>query len=190
MSNINNHRANIKGKIATIFAGTMLLITGSLLPASARINSTDISPMPNPLHNHLNRWLRAEANDTIAQLHYQDFTGGARSNVVHTNNFRIDVQGQTGQGDQNIQLQLNAPRTRMRRGGTTLATVIVPQQYLQDSGRNQNSNMYRRAEVERNVRAALLRSLNDQERDRPRIYRLIGTPSNAVVEPRFDRERK
>jgi hypothetical protein len=169
-SNTNTSGEIMNSKMTKIFAGTvgaMLIVTGLSLPASARINSTAAGTMPNtPNPNGVNRDRRQAAHNIIGQLDYGELAGS--SQTVEKNKFvRIDRQGQFANGDMNIQIQLNQPH-----GHTTIATVIVPRQYTNSTNRGTHR------EVERNVRDALLRSLNSYLAGRPTMFTIQGRASN------------
>ena len=174
----------MKGKITAILTGAvgmMLVATSFILPASARIDSKPDGTMRNTPQRLVNSQQSAAVNNSIGQLDYAELAGGARSNVLNSRDasVRIDRQGQTANGDQNIQVQLNRLTQR-----STLATVIIPRIYLNDAGHGHqaaHANQYRHREVERNVRNALLRSFRSYLAGHPTIFRLDGKPSNARI---------
>lgn len=181
----------MKGKMTAILASTvgmMLTVTGFILPASAKIVPTITATMRNtPKPSSVTPSERRAAHNIIGRVDYHDLGGGARSNVENMDGVRVDRQGQTTNGDQNIQVQLNG-----RTGASTVAAVLIPGHLLRDSGHGHQAadrNRARHREVERNVRRALQESLNSYLSNRPAIYTLTGTPSNGGLQRR-DLNRK
>ena len=174
----------MKGKITAMLTGavgTMLVATSFILPVSAKIYPVQNSTMRNT-PSQTNFAQRQAVNNSIAHLRYTDLAGGARSNVLNSPDgsaVRIDRQGQTANG-QNIQVQLNGQRPRGE--GSTVAGVLVPRDYLNDSGHGHQAahqNQARHREVERNVRNALLESFRSYLAHRPAIFTLRGELSNS-----------
>jgi hypothetical protein len=127
-------------------------------------------PMRNALRFPLNREQQRAATFLIATLSFDQLQGNARSHIVpDRGGIRIDRQGQSSNGEQNIQVQVNGVN-----GNSTVATVLIPDRYLGNNLRPES-----RREVERLVRHALYRSLGDFESNDPKIYRLAGRLSNA-----------
>lgn len=74
-----------------------------------------------------NRSLRTEAADLINRFENQGLGNQARSNLVTSQNLRIDLQGLFNRGNQrfyNLQIQWNIQRSNRR--STTLAQIMVP----------------------------------------------------------------
>lgn len=163
--------------------GMMLTVTGFILPASAKIVPTPTGTMRNtPKPSSVTPNQRRAAHNIIGRVDYSDLGGGARSRVEDNGVVRVDRQGTTANGMQNIQVQLNGVT-----GASTVAAVLVPEAFLRDSGHGHQAagrNVARHREVERNVRRALQESLNSYLSNRPAIYMLTGTPSNGGLQRR------
>ncbi|URD53706.1 CVNH domain-containing protein [Chroococcidiopsis sp. CCNUC1] len=210
MSNINNYGVNMKAQMSALIAGTvctMLVSTSFILPASAQhrhklphlvlpmpsrplqlpqngrgsvLHTTAYGPMRNT-PRPLNAQLLRSAEVVIASLRFEHLRGGASSHIVQdVGHIRIDRQGQTANGDQNIQVQVNGLR-----GDSTIATVLIPARYL-----GNNLNIHSQREVANQVRLALRRSLASFRQNRPQIYTLAGRLSNARILPRNVQPRR
>lgn len=195
----------MKGKMTGIIAGTvgtMLVVTGFILPASAHnlprfidaqkpnhVLFPPIRPNPiifaqadhrtDPLHydangrmtalsDTLNNDQRKEVRQAIDALDFHELQGGAGT-AERVGRIRIDRQGQTGNNEQNIQIQLDGVRGRP----STVGTVLIPNQYI-----NVPLNDHGRAQVINRTRTALRQSFFDYIRQDPTIYRLDGFLSN------------
>lgn len=171
----------MKGKMTVIIAGTlvtMLVVTGFISSASARNlrrnngNNKPLHPeragtMRNSYKGNLNAGQQQSVRFMINDLEFGDLQGVARSGVENRGGMRIDRQGQTGNA-QNIQVQVNG-----QRGGSTVATVLIPNRYL-----NNSLNRHGRGQVTNRVRNALRRSFFDFLHRNPTNYRLGGSISN------------
>lgn len=196
----------MKGKTTVIIAGTvgtMLVVTGFILSASARnlprfidaqkpnhvlfppirsnplvfdlaadhrddpLHSDQAGEMRNSFQRNLNNEQREDVREAIDGLDFHELPGGAGT-AVRTGRMRIDRQGQTGNNEQNIQVQVNGVN-----GRSTVATILIPNRYL-----NNNLNDHGRAQVINRVRTALRRSFFDFIRGNPTVYRLDGHLSN------------
>jgi len=131
------------------------------------LHSDPAGEMRNSLEWNLNNEQRQNVTEAIDALDFHELPGGAGT-AVRTGQIRIDRQGQTGNNEQNIQVQVNGVN-----GPSTVATILIPNRYL-----NNTLNDHGRAQVINRVRDALRRSFRDFIRDNPAVYRLDGHPSN------------
>ncbi|MEH1840029.1 MAG: hypothetical protein V7L20_14975 [Nostoc sp.] len=124
--------------------------------------------MRNSFSRDLNNRQRAGVTDVIGELNYNNLGGTPRSNIVPpVEGMRIDRQRETNQ-EHNIQVQVNNVQ-----GHSTVAAVLIPNRYLNNSINDQG-----RAQVARQVRAALVNSFLDYLHGNPRIHRVEGHLSN------------
>jgi hypothetical protein len=98
-----------------------ILIT-SLLTFSLSASALDISVESGSAIENMGRQTRRISSDSetaIAQLTYQDLWRAPRT-LVTQGRVRIDMQGTTGEGHRNIQIQINGLK-----GHSTISTALV-----------------------------------------------------------------
>jgi hypothetical protein len=132
-----------------------------------RLHSDEAGEMRNSFQRNLNNNQRGAVRQVIDGLDFHELVGGPGT-AGNVGGMRIDRQGQTTNGEQNIQVQVNNVQ-----GRSTVATVLIPNRYL-----NGNLTDHNQAQVINRVRAALRQSFYQYIGGNPTIYRLDGHLSN------------
>lgn len=112
--------------------------------------------------------------DACACIHALTYAGvwGPVGQVVTHGTTRLDLQGYTGTGQANLQIQRNGVGAP-----STMATVLVDAtaQSVVAPGARQTAQQ---AEILRKVKAALFASLDAWEAHAPFVWRVTGAPSS------------
>ncbi|WP_156790439.1 hypothetical protein [Alcanivorax sp. DG881] len=101
-----------------------------------------------------------DARLAINAIDFADVWRGAGT-IVNQGLVRVDVQGRTGAGEQNLQVQINGVN-----GNSTVAAALIAES-VQDA-----SIEAQRVYAVRKIKDALFSSMNDNH-----IYRVTGTPT-------------
>lgn len=115
--------------------------------------------------------IHVDAVAAVNALTYANLWGGPGL-LTNSPRARLDLQGYTGAGEMNLQVQVNgigAP--------STMATVLVAPTVRALLPPNPRSSA-QQTEVVRVVKSALFNSLNDFEHANARIWTVTGTPSS------------
>ena len=115
--------------------------------------------------------LHTDAVTAINSLSYAGLWGGAGT-LTNTQRARVDLQGYTGTGQMNLQVQVNGVGAP-----STMATALVAdtaQAVLPPSPRS----VPQQTEIVRVIKSALFNSLDDFENGTPHIWTVTGTPSS------------
>jgi hypothetical protein len=126
--------------------------------------------MPNPFPGG-GAALHADAVDVINALTYAPLWGGAGT-IVNHGQARLDLQGYTGAGQMNLQVQVNGVGPP-----STMVTVLVAntvQAVLPPSPRS----VPQQTEIVRRIKSALFDSLNAFEGGAPQVWMVTGNPSS------------
>jgi hypothetical protein len=116
--------------------------------------------------------IHADAVTAINLLTYGAGLWGGAGQLTNTAQVRLDLQGYTGVGQMNLQLQVNGVGAP-----STLATVLVAntvQAVLPPSPRS----VPQQTEIVRVIKGALFDSLQNFEAANPRIWTITGNPSS------------
>lgn len=116
-------------------------------------------PMPNAFGN-MNANQQHDAMHAIDAIDFADVWRAAGT-IVNEGTVRVDVQGRTGNQQQNLQVQINGVQ-----GNSTVATALVADSVGETSIEAQ------RVYALRKIRSALFSSLNDGH-----IYSVSGSPT-------------
>jgi hypothetical protein len=127
-----------------------------------------VMPGASPAHGNA---LYADASACIHALTYPSVWGPV-GQIVLIGTTRLDLQGYTGTGQANLQIQRNGVGPP-----STMSTVLVDTtaQAILAAGPRRNAQQ---TEILRNVKAALFRSLDAWELLAPFIWRVTGAPSS------------
>ena len=132
--------------------------------------------MPGPYPGPYTAALHDAAVDVVNELTYVVGLWGNRGTLVPggPNGCRLDLQGYTGAGQMNLQVQVNGMRNR---DPSTIATVLVDPtaQAIAAPGPRRDAQMI---EITRKVKGALMRSLYEFEQHQPCIWLVQGAPSS------------
>lgn len=117
---------------------------------------------------------RNDAQTAIQNLTYAHIWGGARTQT-NTTHVRVDVQGLTGAGQNNIQAQINGVGAP-----STVAHILVNPnaQALLIPAVSPARSIAQQAEIRRRAVGALFSSLNDYRGGNPTTYIVNGPPSS------------
>ncbi len=129
--------------------------------------------MPNPFPFPLGAARHNNAVAAINSLVYAHLWAGAGTQVT-VGNVRIDVQGTTGAGQNNLQIQINGVPSP-----STIATVLInPTAVALLPPANAVRVAAQETEILRRSKSAFFDSLNDFEQNNPHIWRVTGNPSS------------
>ncbi len=126
--------------------------------------------MPGP-YPHRGAAIHADAVAVINALTYGHLWGGAGT-LIMLPYARLDLQGYTGAGNMNLQVQVNGVPAP-----STLATVLVAPT-VQAAPPPSPRTLPQQAEIVRVIKSALFESLHDFEQGNPHIWTVTGTPSS------------
>ena len=115
--------------------------------------------------------LHNDAVSAINQLEYGELWGNAGT-LVTVGQARLDMQGYTGTGQMNLQVQVNGVGAP-----STMATVLVADT-VQAVPPPSTRSVPQQTEIVRVIKSALFNSLNDFENASPHIWTVTGTPSS------------
>jgi len=134
------------------------------------INIAQGAVMPGGLPGHGNQQY-ADASACIHALTYPDVWGPV-GQIASIGTARLDLQGYTGAGHANLQIQRNGVGAP-----STMSTVLVnpTAQSVVNPGPRRTAQQ---AEILRHVKTALFRSLDAWEGGAPHIWLVAGTPSS------------
>ena len=111
-------------------------------------------------YGNMNANQERHARLAINAIDFADVWRGAGT-IVNQGLVRLDVQGRTAAGEQNLQVQINGVN-----GNSTVAAALIAESV-------QNANIEaQRVYAVRKIKDALFSSMNDNH-----IYRVTGTPS-------------
>ena len=111
-------------------------------------------------YGNMNANQERDARLAINAIDFADVWRGAGT-IVNQGLVRLDVQGRTAAGEQNLQVQINGVN-----GNSTVAAALIAESV-------QNANIEaQRVYAVRKIKDALFSSMNDNH-----IYRVTGTPS-------------
>ena len=111
-------------------------------------------------YGNMNANQERDARLAINAIDFADVWRGAGT-IVNQGLVRVDVQGRTGAGEQNLQVQINGVN-----GNSTVAAALIAES-VQDA-----SIEAQRVYAVRKIKDALFSSMNDGH-----IYRVTGTPT-------------
>lgn len=111
-------------------------------------------------YGNMNANQERDARLAINAIDFADVWRGAGT-IVNQGLVRLDVQGRTGAGEQNLQVQINGVN-----GNSTVAAALIAES-VQDA-----SIEAQRVYAVRKIKDALFSSMNDNH-----IYRVTGTPT-------------
>ena len=111
-------------------------------------------------YGNMNANQERDARLAINAIDFADVWRGAGT-IVNQGLVRVDVQGRTGAGEQNLQVQINGVN-----GNSTVAAALIAES-VQDA-----SIEAQRVYAVRKIKDALFSSMNDNH-----IYRVTGTPT-------------
>lgn len=111
-------------------------------------------------YGNMNANQERDARLAINAIDFADVWRGAGT-IVNQGLVRVDVQGRTGAGEQNLQVQINGVN-----GNSTVAAALIAES-VQDA-----SIEAQRVYAVRKIKDALFSSMNDSH-----IYRVTGTPT-------------
>ena len=111
-------------------------------------------------YGNMNANQEHDARLAINAIDFADVWRGAGT-IVNQGLVRVDVQGRTGAGEQNLQVQINGVN-----GNSTVAAALIAES-VQDA-----SIEAQRVYAVRKIKDALFSSMNDNH-----IYRVTGTPT-------------
>lgn len=128
--------------------------------------------MGNVLPFALSPRFKSDAVSCINELEYADLWGQPGPPVTNTPTMRLDLQGYTGAGQMNLQVQVNGIQ-----GNSTVAAVLVD-----DTARAvpppSPRSLPQQTEIARKIKGALFASLFSFENQDPVIWNVTGAPSN------------
>ena len=111
-------------------------------------------------YGNMNANQERDARLAINAIDFADVWRGAGT-IVNQGLVRLDVQGRTAAGEQNLQVQINGVN-----GNSTVAAALIAESV-------QNANIEaQRVYAVRKIKDALFSSMNDNH-----IYRVTGTPT-------------
>jgi hypothetical protein len=115
--------------------------------------------------------IHADAVVVINALTYDHLWGGAGT-LVNAPRARLDLQGYTGNGSMNLQVQVNGVAAP-----STMATALVAPTCIALPPPSPR-RIPQQTEIHRVVKSALFDSLNDFEQGNPHIWNVTGQPSS------------